>query len=604
LAAARRLLFVAIMPTMSIRRKLFLAFALVAAISSTALLLLAQSYVRTVRAELDARFLEQARSGFDRQTQLTELIENQVLDMVSNGALDPKMVASMLKDEASWRVLGDRMPVLVQLALYDGHHQVGVWAWGRPGVAFVDPLRDPVVPSLLEERQAASGDTYFGGQQALVKDGRSFAIASSGRAAVVAELDPHQLFRSLALGENGRAVLLDYKTGAPLLATEEVERVRSALPGLNRLIAQRPSNGGIADLDDGRGRRYRVYSAVSAETSREAIMSGASAIAVMPLDELYAPLARIRLRVVLSVAGTILLALVAAMLLSGRFVQDIERIRAAVAAFAQGDWKRLHKTSRDELGGALVDSINDMTTAVAERMRRDEAESWRSLVRVVSHEINNTLAPIRSVASSLRCGLEKRLRDGDAGADVEMALKLIVERVDALATFIDGYAEVAKLPHPERRLTDVEQLVKGATTLFAEDAEKRGVALEVRATDVGAAEIDAQQIERVIVNLVKNALEASPRGSAVDVMAGRIAGGLEIVVADAGPGISPEARRNLFVPYFTTKAGGSGIGLALARQIVVAHGGTITAERSPSGGTLMRVLVPDVAHDHPYREVG
>ena len=589
---------------MSIRRKLFLAFALVAAISSAALLLLARSSIRAVRADLDARCLAQARAAFDRQTQMTEETESHVLDMVSSAALAPQMLTSFMKDEESRRVLGDRMPMLVEELIYDGRRLTGRWSWERPGVALVDPDQDSVLPAVLDDQQVASGDSYIGGQRTLVKNGRNFAIAANGRTAVIAEMDPHQLFRSWAFGDDGRAILLDYKSNAPMLAMGEADHIRAAVPGLDRLIAQRPENGGSADVDDGHGRRYRVYSAVSAETSRQAIISGASAIAIMPLDELYAPLARIRLRVMVSVAATILLAFVAAMLLSGRFVADIERIRAAVAAFAQGDWRRLEKSSRDELGGALVDSINEMTTAVAERMRRDEAESWRSLVRVVSHEINNTLAPIRSVASSLRSGLDKRLRDGDAGADVDMALQLIVERVDALATFIDGYAEVAKLPRPDRRPTDVERLVRGATTLFADEAEQRGVALDVRAEGAGAIDVDAQQLERVLVNLVKNALEASPRGGAVDVMASRVAGALEIVVADAGPGISPEARKNLFVPYFTTKPGGSGIGLALARQIVVAHGGTITAERSPSGGTLMRVVVPEVAHGHPYREVG
>lgn len=82
----------------------------------------------------------------------------------------------------------------------------------------------------------------------------------------------------------------------------------------------------------------------------------------------------------------------------------------------------------------------------------------------------------------------------------------------------------------------------------------------------------------------------------------RVAGALEICVADDGPGIGADARRNLFVPYFSTKPGGSGIGLALARQIVVAHGGTITADRSPSGGALMRIVIPDAVQAHPHRE--
>lgn len=610
LAAARRLLCVATMLKMSIRRKLCLAFALVAAISSAALLLLASSYIRTVRAQLDRHFLEDARAALDQQSRRTETLEKQGMDVVFDGSVDPKMLTDTLTDESNWRILFERVPTLLQLRVYDDHQRMWIRAWARPGSTFpADPLQDPDIAAVLGERHMMSGGGDFVGRTTLMKNGRYFAIATTGdaetpRTTVLAELEVGRLFESAAFGDEGRAILIDYKSGKPRLGADEAERVHKLLPGLDRLLAQRPENGETADVDDGQGRRYRIYAAVSAETSRLAISEGVGAVALMPLDEIYAPLARIRMRVVLSVAATLVLAFLAALLLSGRFVADIERIRGAVAAFAQGDWRRLEKSSRDELGGSLVDSINNMATAVAERMRRDEAESWRSLVRVVSHEINNTLAPIRSVAASLRSGLDKRLRDGDAGADVDMALKLIVERVDALATFIDGYAEVAKLPEPDRRLTDVERLVTGATALFAEEAQRRGVALDVRADGAGAVELDAKQLERVLVNLVKNALEAAPRGSAVDVIAGRAAAGLEILVADAGPGISPEARRNLFVPYFTTKPGGSGIGLALARQIVVAHGGTITAERSPSGGTLMRVLVPEVAHGHPYREAG
>ena len=595
---------------MSIRRKLFLAFALVAAISSAALLLFARSYMANERAQLDRRFLDQAHGALEQLTQRTETLEREGMDVISDGSLDPQMLTAVLVDESHWQILFDRTPSLLQLAVFDDQRGVWLHAWGRPGAAVPpDPLHDKDVETVLEERALDNGRVKFIGRTTLMQNGRYFAVATSGsndkpRYTVLAELDVHELFKSSAFGDHGRAINIDFKSGRALLAADEAERVHGYFPGLDRLLAQRPENGTTADVDDGHGRRYRLYAAVSAETSRLAVSSGIGAVAFMPLDEIYAPLARIRLRVMLSVAATLALAFLAAFLLSGRFVADVERIRTAVAAFADGDWRRLEATSRDELGGALVHSINDMAAKVADRMRRDEAESWRNLVRVVSHEINNTLAPIRSVAASLRTGLDKRLRDGDAGADVDMALKLIVERVDALATFIDGYAEVAKLPPPQRRPTDVARLVGGATTLFAEEAARRGVTLDARAADSGAVDVDAQQVERVLVNLVKNALEAAPRGSAVDVIATRVAGGVEILVADAGPGISAEARRNLFVPYFSTKPGGSGIGLALAKQIVVAHGGTITAERSPSGGTLMRVTLPDAAHGHPYREAG
>ena len=313
-----------------------------------------------------------------------------------------------------------------------------------------------------------------------------------------------------SFGRDGLSLLVDAKSGKLWMDAKSVARVRTSLPGFERLLAQRPANGETADVDDGRGRRYHVYAPVSGETPLRLFNDWLEALVVMPADELYAPLAVIRARVLASVIATVLLALLAAFFLSGRFVSDIERIRNAVAAFAQGDWRRLETSSRDELGGALVDSINDMTLKVAERMRRDEAESWRRLVRVVSHEINNTLAPIKSVAASLRTGLPRRLRDDDAAADVDMALKLIVERVDSLSSFIDGYAEVAKLPPPNRQLTDVDRLIAGATALFAEQAAAREVAIDVREAAGGAAELDAQQIERVLINVIKNAIEASP----------------------------------------------------------------------------------------------
>ncbi|MCU1283304.1 MAG: histidine kinase [bacterium] len=592
---------------MSIRRKLFLAFALVAAISSAALLLLAGSYIQNVRAQLDRHFVEDARAALHRQDERAAFIQDQVFDALNEVAAEP----DLLKKYANPSQLGgifDRVPALVQIALWDSSKHELVGTMVRPG-AHAALLQNIDQLDLAAELQTPRAHIGKSAVIYLSQNGPLFHVATIGskeapRGYAIGEVDLEQLGVATTFGHEGQALVFDLASGKPWMAADSAARARESLPGMERLLTQRPSNGETADVDDGRGRRYRVYAAVSGETPLRLFNDRLEALVVMPTDELYAPLAQIRVRVLASVIATVVLAFLAAFLLSGRFVADIARIREAVAAFAQGDWRRLEKSSRDELGGSLVDSINDMTIAVAERMRRDEAESWRSLVRVVSHEINNTLAPIRSVATSLRSGLDKRLRDDDAGADVDMALKLIVERVDALATFIDGYAEVAKLPQPDRRLADVERLVGGATTLFAEDAERRGVALDVRAAGVGAVELDAQQMERVLVNLVKNALEASPRGSAVDVIAGRVAGGLEILVADAGPGISPEARRNLFVPYFTTKPGGSGIGLALARQIVVAHGGTITAERSPSGGTLMRVLLPEVARSHPYREVG
>jgi len=594
------------MVKMSIRRKLFFAFTLVAAISSAALLWVTRSYMGTVREQLDRDFLDDARAAVRRQEVAADEWEQASFDVLKDLAVEPDILKPADRSDASSRNWFDDAPPLVQIAVWDARKQEIVRSATRPG-AQVTLLQNVDQAEIAAALKAPHADP-MGDFPILWDNGTIFPFKAIGDETllgyVIGEIDGQRLGGVTSFGKEGMALLVDLKSRKPWMDAKSVARAQTAVPGLERLFASRPANGETAIVDDGRGRSYRVYSAVSAETPLRLLNENVQALVVMPTDELYAPLAQIRARVLASVIATILLALVAAFWLSGRFVSDIERIRDAVAAFAKGDWRRLETSSRDELGGALVDSINDMTLKVAERMRRDEAESWRSLVRVVSHEINNTLAPIKSVAASLRTGLPQRLRADDRAADVDQALKLIGERVDALSTFIDGYAEVAKLPPPDRQPTDVDRLVAGAAALFAEQAAAREVALDVRDAAGGAAEIDAQQIERVLVNVIKNAIEASPAKGTVVVSDARVAGALEICVADDGPGISAEARRNLFVPYFSTKPGGSGIGLALARQIVVAHGGTITAERSPSGGTLMRIVIPDVVHAHPYREAG
>lgn len=595
------------MVKMSIRRKLFLAFALVAAMSSASLVWLGRAYVATAHAELDRRFLENARAALQDEEFTAENRVQQCHDVVLDVAAEPDILSATDRSPLWSSEWLDGAPPLVQIALWDGSKQRIVRSMARPGTQPA-PLQN-IDPAEIAARLKDPRAMIIGNIQILWwPNGPFYPIGAIGEdkplGYVIGEIDSERLGGVGTFGRDGLALLVDVQTGKPWMDPKSVARVWKSMPGFDRVLAQRPPNGQAADVDDGHGRRYHVYSAVSGETPLRLLNDKLQALVVMPCDELYAPLTRIRAQVLGCVLATLLLALLGAFVLSGRFVADIERIRDAVAAFAQGDWRRLPKSSRDELGGGLVDSINDMAMTVAERMRREEADSWRNLVRVVSHEINNTLAPIKSVAASLRSGLPRRMRDDDPAADVDMALKLIVERVDALSTFIDGYAEVAKLPPPKRQPTDVDALIEGATALFADKAAERDILVDDSDVAGGVAEIDAQQLERVLVNVVKNAIEASPANGTVVVSAARVAGALEICVADDGPGISAEARRNLFVPYFSTKPGGSGIGLALARQIVVAHGGTITAEQSAAGGTLMRIVIPDAAHAHPYREAG
>jgi signal transduction histidine kinase len=590
---------------MSIRQKLFVAFLTVAAISIAALLMLARDYTRSVREELDRRFLDDARAAFDRQGEEAQRRMRPADLAVSTLAGTADVLAPLSSSGVEGGVL-DTTPVILQLGIWDARRRELVRSAARSTADANGSLVEVLdaVHLLEQPRGGFRHLTYpFGVSPGeyqtwhVSQSGRRYVVALVGAAeapssAVVAELDGARLFTATAIGRDGHAWL--WRSGAPWLAPDETERLRRELPGLDRLVARAPPRGQMADIDDGRGRSFRLYAATASELPLAALPHQVRALAAIPLDELYAPLRRIYLRVLISIGVTALLALAAALLLSGWFVGDIERIRRAVAAFAKGDWTRLEKSSRDELGGALIDSFNHMAAAVAERMRKEEADSWRRLVRVLSHEINNTLAPIGSVAATLRSGLPKRLPAEDSGEDVELALRLIVERVDALATFIDGYAEVAKLPAPERRPVELGPLLADTTALFAEQAAVRGITLELQCPSGLVAALDSLQLERVLTNLVKNAIEAARDGGAVVVRAVRHLAQLEVTVADDGAGIGAEARRNLFVPYFTTKPGGSGIGLTLARQIVVAHGGTLSAESRDGGGTLMRIVLPDV----------
>ena len=401
------------------------------------------------------------------------------------------------------------------------------------------------------------------------------------------EVDPARLVHPQRIYETGLAFWLDLNTDAQKLpyTPDEAQAVQRLTPPasiLGQLAYSHRTTTSFASGDQ----KLRVYAEMG---------PGFAAVAVAPEAEIYGPLFWFRLQVFVVIAVSILLATALAYRYSGRFVGVVENIKQGVHAISRGEWAHIEKSSKDELGGDLVESVNRMAMTLAERTRREEVATWRRLVRVLSHEINNTLGPVGSVAATIRDRIAPRVSDADAADDLKMAGKLIAERVDALSGFIAGYSDLAKLPDPEREKVDFNKLVGSAAAMYSEAATARGAKLTTSFDSrLSTALLDPRQIERVVINLVKNAIEAAPEQTGeVAVRTFRPGRGrLELVVEDNGPGIAPEARKNLFVPYFTTKPGGTGIGLALVRQIVLGHGGVVTAEDRPGGGTLMRVVLP------------
>lgn len=208
---------------------------------------------------------------------------------------------------------------------------------------------------------------------------------------------------------------------------------------------------------------------------------------------------------------------------------------------------------------------------VSRTLREEELQAWQRLVRVLSHEINNSLAPIKSITGSLAMLLERRPRPGDADDDLRRGLTVIGGRSEALVRFMSSYARLARLPAPQRIPLEVGTWVRRIAALETrlQVAVVGGPATTVRA--------DGDQLDQLLINLVRNAVDASlETDGGVRIRWSRQNGTLALVVEDDGPGIANSA--NLFVPFFTTKPQGSGIGLVLSRQIAEAHGGSLSLE--------------------------
>jgi two-component system nitrogen regulation sensor histidine kinase NtrY len=219
-------------------------------------------------------------------------------------------------------------------------------------------------------------------------------------------------------------------------------------------------------------------------------------------------------------------------------------------------------------------------------LREEERQAWQRLIRVLGHELNNSLAPIKSMAGTLESMLDRQPRPADWEEDMRRGLGVIAARAAALSRFMEAYARLARLPTPKLQPIEAGALLRRVVGL-----ESRIAVTLVPGPEL-TVQADPDQLEQLLINLLRNAVDAAlDTGGGVRVAWTRLGGQWEVCIQDEGPGLANTT--NLFVPFFTTKPTGSGIGLVLSRQIAEAHGGSLTLEnRKDRPGCEARLRLP------------
>jgi PAS domain S-box-containing protein len=232
---------------------------------------------------------------------------------------------------------------------------------------------------------------------------------------------------------------------------------------------------------------------------------------------------------------------------------------------ASGRWGIRRSTFREH--GLPHDLL--VLTDLSRTLREEERRAWQSLVRVLGHEMNNSLAPIKSLAGSLESLLRREPPPSDWKEDAQSGLRSIAGRADSLSRFMHAYTRLAKLPPPQKEDVDLAEVVQRVVSL------ERRMPVKIVGGPKTHVHADAAQLEQLLINVAHNAVDAAlETQGAVEIGWRQTGDCVEVFVQDEGPGIMNPT--NLFVPFFTTKPGGSGIGLALSRQIAEAHGGSLS----------------------------
>ncbi|MBX5484715.1 MAG: HAMP domain-containing protein [Myxococcaceae bacterium] len=294
--------------------------------------------------------------------------------------------------------------------------------------------------------------------------------------------------------------------------------------------------------------------------------------------------------------------------LSARALRPVRTLIEGVSRIGKGDYSaQLGVQGQDEIA-VLAREFDQMARSLRER-EAQLAEKQQALVRAeklaavgrlsaqVAHEVRNPLSSIGLNAELLEEGLARARFDDPADqAEAIDILHAITREVDRLAEITEEYLRMARLPAPHLTAGDLNEVIARVLDFSQAELDRANVKVERRLDEaLPRALIDDGQVRQVFLNLIRNAREAMPEGGTLTVESRALPDAVEVVFRDTGRGMTPEVQQRIFEPFFTTKQSGTGLGLAVARQILQAHGGELSCESTPSVGTTFRIVLPRAA---------
>jgi signal transduction histidine kinase len=305
-----------------------------------------------------------------------------------------------------------------------------------------------------------------------------------------------------------------------------------------------------------------------------------------------------------AVWATLLLAVIAVLVgiavlaMAARTLSPLRRLAERAKEIARGDYKqRVDESSGDEIGD-VGREFNQMAQALEEReqqlIRSERLATVGKIAAQITHEVRNPLSSIGLNAEMLEEELGSLEGPPARVAEARALVRSIVKEVDRLAEITEEYLRFARLPRPKLEREDLGAIASSLLAFMRPELDARGVAVEAHLPSLPLVAADEHQLRQALLNLMRNAAEAMKQGGRLKVVAAREGGMVQLTIADSGQGIAREHLAKIFDPFFSTKEGGTGLGLALTQQIIAEHGGSITVDSEVGRGTRFTVRLPAI----------